>query len=222
MLNSFYAKLSALFLVLIVGLGLILSVLGVRSARRYADEVEQKLNRTLAEEMVPRFEPLLRDSIAASAIEAKIRDMTGINRRIEIYLLEADGTLKASFAASETDIEQRRVSLAPVRRFMNGADLPILGDDPRDADQPKPFSVADIEIMGQTGCYLYVVLGSEKYASVARPSRTASLPTMSNSIPGLRGARRKSRRLRSAGQPSNSAISGENSDSSISSSWATW
>ena len=167
MLNSFYAKLSALFLVLIVGLGLILTVLGVRSARRYADEVEQKLNRTLAQEMAPRFEPLLRDSIATEAIEATIQDMTGINRRIEIYLLEADGALKASFAASDASIEERSVPLEPIRRFMEGGELPILGTDPRDADQPKPFSAAHIEIMGETGCYLYVVLGSEKYASVA-------------------------------------------------------
>jgi signal transduction histidine kinase len=168
MLNSFYAKISALFLVLIVGSGVVLAVLGVRSARRYADEVEQKLNRTLAEEMVPRIEPLLRDSIGYGAIEAKIQDMTGINRRIEIYLLDRSGRLKASFATPSDDIEQRRIDMAPIRRFMQGGELPILGDDPRNAGREKPFSVAHIEIMGQERCYLYVLLSSERYASVAR------------------------------------------------------
>lgn len=167
MLNSFYAKLSALFLVLIVGLGIILATFGVRAARQYANEVEQKLNRTLADEMVSRFEPRLRDSIDTEAIEATIQDMTGINRRIEIYLLERDGTLKASFAVPDSEIEQRRVDLGPVRRFMEGGDLPILGDDPMDAGTKKPFSAAHIEIMGREGCYLYVILGSEQYASVA-------------------------------------------------------
>ncbi|WP_263792409.1 sensor histidine kinase [Salinibacter sp.] len=167
MLNSFYAKLSALFLVLIVGLGVLLATFGVRAARQYADEVEQKLNRTLAEEMVPRFEPHLKDSIDTGAIEATIQDMTGINRRIEIYLLERDGTLKASFAVPDASIEQRRVDLAPVRRFMEGDELPIFGDDPMAAGTEKPFSAAHIEIMGQAGCYLYVILGSEQYASVA-------------------------------------------------------
>jgi signal transduction histidine kinase len=167
MLNSFYAKLSALFLVLIVGLGLILATFGVRAARQYADEVEQKLNRTLADEMVPRFEPHLEDSIDTQAIEATIQDMTGINRRIEIYLLERDGTLKASFAVPDAEIEQHQVALEPVRRFMQGGDLPVLGDDPMAAGTRKPFSAAHIEIMGQEGCYLYVILGSEQYASVA-------------------------------------------------------
>ncbi|MFB6098751.1 MAG: ATP-binding protein [Salinibacter sp.] len=167
MLNSFYAKLSALFLVLIVGLGVILATLGMRAARQYANEVEQKLNRTLAKEMVPRFEPKLKDSIDRKAIEATIQDMTGINRRIEIYLLERDGDLKASFAVPDAKIKQHRVDLGPVRRFLRGGKLPILGDDPMSADGKKPFSAARIEIMGRKGCYLYVILGSEKYASVA-------------------------------------------------------
>jgi signal transduction histidine kinase len=167
MFNSFYAKLSALFLVLIVGIGVVLAVLGVRSAQRYADEVEQKLNRTLAEEMVPRFKPLLQDSIDYAAIEATIQDMTGINRRIEIYLLDDDGSLKASFAVPNDAIEQQAIDMAPIRRFMEGEELPILGDDPRNAGEPKPFSVASVEIDG-THCYLYVILGSEQYASTAR------------------------------------------------------
>lgn len=167
MLNSFYAKLSALFLVMIVALGVALATLGVRAARQYADEVEQKLNRTLADEMVSRFEPLLRDSIDTGGIDETIQDMTGINRRIEIYLLERDGSLKASFAVPDQEIEQRRVDLEPIRRFMRGEELPILGDDPMTAGGEKPFSAAHIEIMGKEDCYLYVILGSEQYASVA-------------------------------------------------------
>ncbi|MFO8098725.1 MAG: ATP-binding protein [Salinibacter sp.] len=167
MLNSFYAKLSALFLAMIVGLGAVLATLGVRAARQYADEVEQKLNRTLADEMVSRFEPSLQDSIDTRSIKATIQDMTGINRRIEIYLLERDGTLKASFAVPDQDIEQRQVDRAPIQRFMRDEDLPILGDDPMRAGTRKPFSAAHIEIMGQEDCYLYVILGSEQYASVA-------------------------------------------------------
>ncbi len=167
MFNSFYAKLSALFLILLVGLGVILAVLGVRSARRYADEVEQKLNRTLAEEMVPRFRPLLQDSIDYEAIEATIQDMTGINRRIEIYLLDENGRLKASFAVSDEAIEQESIDMRPIDRFMEGEELPILGDDPRNAGTRKPFSVAPVEQDGKH-CYLYVILGSEQYASTAR------------------------------------------------------
>ncbi len=167
MLNSFYAKISGLFLVLIVGLGVVLAVLGGRTAQRYADEVEQRLNRTLAKEMVPRFEPLLKDSIDHKGIRAQIRDMTGINRRIEIYLLDQEGTVTTSFASPPTTIEQKTVDMTPIRRFRNGGDLPILGDDPLHTDARKPFSVAPIKIMNQQDRYLYVILRSEQYTSVA-------------------------------------------------------
>lgn len=167
MLNSFYAKLSGLFLVLILGLGVILALLGGRAAQRYADEVEQKLNRTLAEEMAPRFEPMLKDSIDYADIRSTIENMTGINRRIEIYLLGREGELKASFATPSDAIEQEQIDMEPIRRFMQGEELPILGDDPRHEGQRKPFSVAPIEIMGEEDCYLYVILGSEQFASTA-------------------------------------------------------
>jgi len=167
MLNSFYAKLSGLFLVLVVGLGVVLAVLGGRTAQRYADEVEQKLNRTLAEEMVPRFEPLLQDSIDRGGIRKKIQDMTGINRRIEIYLLDRQGRVKASFAPPAATIKQTAIHMGPIDRFMQGGELPILGDDPRHENAQKPFSVAHIEMLGKENCYLYVILGSEQYASVA-------------------------------------------------------
>jgi signal transduction histidine kinase len=168
MLHSFYAKLSALFLLLIVGLGVIIATLGVRAAQQYADEVEQKLNRTLAEELVPRFEPLLEDRVEYAAIEAEIEDMTGINRRIEIYLLDDDGGLKASFGVPEGSMKRSAVAMEPIRQFMSGEELPILGDDPRDRDGQKPFSVAHIDAMGERDCYLYIILGSEQYASTAR------------------------------------------------------
>jgi len=166
--NSFYAKLSALFLVLILGLGIILAGLGMRAAQRYADEVEQKLNRTLAADLAPRFEPLTRDSIHHAALRRMIRDMTGINRRIEIYLLTGDGHIKASFTAGDERIIQDAVDLAPIKRFMEGDDLPILGDDPLHANAAKPFSVAPIAIEENAGCYLYIILGSAQYASLAR------------------------------------------------------
>lgn len=168
MLQSFYSKLSALFLFLILAVGVTVALLGMEAAQRHADEVEQKLNRTLAEEMVPRFEPLMDESVDYGAIEMEIEAMTGINRRIEIYLLDEQGRLKASFGVPDQAMERERVDLGPIRSFMNDGELPILGDDPRDSNGQKPFSVAYIDAMGQPDCYLYVILGSEQYASTAR------------------------------------------------------
>ncbi len=167
-LSSFYAKLSAIFLVLMLGLGLALAALCIQAAMRYADEATQKLNRTLASDLAPRFEPFLVDSVHHAAIEGVIEEMTGINRRIDIYLLDGRGAVKAHLmGVGAQPLERKRVALQPIRRFIGGAPLPILGDDPLHAGREKPFSVAPTEAMGETDCYLYVILESEQYASAA-------------------------------------------------------
>ena len=73
---------------------------------------------------------------------------------------------------------RERVSLQPIREFLSGTvRLPIRGDDPRQADGRKIFSVAPIprhsgngEAAG--GGYLYVVLGGERYESVVAGLRS--------------------------------------------------
>ena len=50
------------------------------------------------------------------------------------------------FSAPEGRVVLQRVSLEPIERFLaTGAELPILGDDPRHPNEPKAFSAAPIE-----------------------------------------------------------------------------
>jgi signal transduction histidine kinase len=165
--RSFSAKVSGLFVLLLLGLGMAIAVLCVRSAIRYMAEADQKLNRTLAAELAPRFEPHLTDGVDHAAVDSVIRSITGVNRRIEIYLLDEEGRVKALLGEPERKLARRRVDLGPIWRFTEGAMLPIMGDDPLDAGGEKPFSVAPAEAMGQTDCYLYIILGSEQFASAA-------------------------------------------------------
>ncbi len=163
--SSFYAKLSALFLVLIVVLGATIAALSVQAGLHLADEAEQKLNRRLAENLAEEFQPHLIDRIDHELIDDKIHRMMLVNPRIEIYLLEPDGHIKASFLGPDKRLEMTQVDLAPLRRYIDGADLPILGSDPLQESRRKPFSAAHIMIMGEQDCYLYIILGSQEYDS---------------------------------------------------------
>lgn len=166
-LNSFYARLSVLFLVLILLLGGIIAFLSVHAAMQLADEAEQKLNQDLAQNLASEFQPFLIDSIDQEAIREKIQYMMIVNPRIEIYLLGGNGMIKASFLGEDKALAQSTVDTEPLDAYLAGVALPILGEDPVHATRKKPFSVAPIEIMGETGCYLYIILGSEQYDSVA-------------------------------------------------------
>ncbi|MFN2372433.1 MAG: sensor histidine kinase [Cyclonatronaceae bacterium] len=164
--RSFYARIAGLFLVLLVLMGAIMLTLSVNSVVRYMDESEQKLNRDLAAHLAAEFEPLVQDTIDTDQLRDKINQMMGINPRIQIYLLDNDGHIKASFCPPDKKVEKTSVDPEPLQRFLTNSELPILGDNPLKPDNRKPFSAAKLEIMGESGCYLYVILGNERYDSM--------------------------------------------------------
>ncbi len=168
MFRSFYTKLSLLFLVLMISLGLAIAVLSARSFAGFADETEQKLNRSLAAELSARLEPMLEDGIPDEVVEAELREIRRVNPRVEVYLLDPDGELIARYLLDgDTEVVRGTVDLGPVKRFIEGADPPILGDDPTHAERSKPFSAATIRIMGKPNCFVYVILSGSEYDSVA-------------------------------------------------------
>ncbi|MDZ4699678.1 MAG: HAMP domain-containing sensor histidine kinase, partial [Rhodothermales bacterium] len=166
-MHSFYAKLSAIFLLLMLTVVVIVSILGFRAALQLDVETDQKLNRTLASNLAVLFQPWLIDNIDDKMIRMEIDNLKGINRRIDIYLMGSNGMIKAHYVPEDQALMMPTVDLAPLDAYLAGAELPLLGDDPLRAGRKKPFSVAPIVIMGEEGCYLYVILGGERYETLA-------------------------------------------------------
>ena len=164
--QRFYVRLAALFLVLMLVLGIILALLAVGSTHDMTIAADQELNRDLAAELAPRFEPHLEEGVDEAAIDEIIAGLTQINRRLDVYLLEPDGEIKGWFMGGGEDPVLDRVSIEPVREFLNGRPAPVLGDDPARENTQRPFSASEISIMGQEGCYLYLILQSEDYDHV--------------------------------------------------------
>ncbi|MFK7845896.1 MAG: ATP-binding protein [Rhodothermales bacterium] len=165
--KSFYAKISAIFLALVLILAVAVSWLSIQAAKDIELETDQKLNRSLADTMAVRFQPWVLEKIDDKMIQMEIAKFMGLNRRIEIYLTGSDGMIKSYYVQEGKKIVSQFVDKEPLDAYLAGADLPIMGDDPLDASQKRPFSVAPIEIMGESGCYLYIILGGQRYDSVA-------------------------------------------------------
>ncbi len=165
---SFYTKLGVLFLVLVVGLGISVAYLTAGAFRRFADETEQKLNRGLAAQIAVKLQPLTTEAIADSLINVALEEITKINPRIEVYLLDPQGTVMGQYLLGEDKTVARPVvDLAPLDDFIAGAPPPVLGDDPSHVEARKPFSAAHIEIMGKPNCFVYVILTGAQYEDVA-------------------------------------------------------
>ncbi|MDX1740988.1 MAG: two-component sensor histidine kinase, partial [Rhodothermales bacterium] len=159
MFKTFYTKLSLLFLLLMVGLGAVITWVTLRSFEQFANETEQKLNMSLAGTLAQRLEPLLGDDIRDEVVEEELRRIREANPRIELYLLDPEGVILARYLMEGGQVlAQTSVDLDPIRRFIAGEPAPVLGDDPVRTGARKPFSAAPIQIMGKSGCFVYVIL----------------------------------------------------------------
>ena len=167
--NSFFAKIALVFLVLMIIAGAVFSWIGIRSSIEFRDETIQTVNRELASEMAKEFQPFLYDGIQADSIRSRIQYLKGINPQVDIYLLGGNGMIKDYYpnTLSQDSLKHSVIDLEPLDAFLSGSSFPILGQDPTSESGKRPFSVAPIQIMDETGCYLYVILGGENYQGTA-------------------------------------------------------
>ncbi len=169
MFTTLYGKLATVLLGLFCLIGTGAIVLTLYTTRLHFQEVNQKLNQTLAERIVSEKLLMQEGLVNEEALKEVFHMLMVINPSIEVYLLDAQGTI-LTFSASPSKVKRRGIALDPLKRFLSGAeDLPILGDDPRDSTRQKIFSAFPIEsLSGSIQGYLYVILGGEEFDSVAQ------------------------------------------------------
>jgi signal transduction histidine kinase len=170
-LRTLYGRLAAALLALFLLTGLGAIAMARYAAEMYQQEVAQKLNEALAAHIVAERLPLHGRRVNEAALKDIFTMLMVINPSIEVYLLDAQGTILA-FSAAPDRVKRTRVALEPIERFLRrSGPLPILGDDPRGLGRRKVFSAAAIPSAGAPEGYLYVILGGEDHDSIAEGSR---------------------------------------------------
>ena len=165
--SRFGVRVSALFLALLLVLGLAVMALTAQSARDAVAAADQALHLDLAADLAPRFQPHLDAGIDSVAIAGIIGGLTQVNRRADVYLLGSEGMVKSWFSDARGRPLEPMIETAALDALMGGAPPPVLGPDPARPGESRPFSVAPISIMGEPGCYLYVILQGERYDDAA-------------------------------------------------------
>lgn len=169
MFTTLYGRLATVLIGLFCLLGAGAVLLTVYTTRLHFQEVNQKLNQTLAERIVSEKILMQEGQVNETALKEIFHTLMVMNPSIEVYLLDAQGDI-LNYSAPPSKVKRRRISLDPVERFLSGAeDFPILGDDPRDLNRKKIFSAFPVETLsGEIEGYLYVILGGEEFDSVAQ------------------------------------------------------
>lgn len=170
--NKLLIKLSTTFFLLVVLMGLsYIAITVVLSERNYKETV-QKLNASLAQDLIDeKFQdasPFMEDgSINKSIFGDLMHDMMAINRSIEVYLLCEQGEVLYSVVLDHSENEpMQQVSLDPINEFLEtGGSRFVCGDDPRNPEEQNIFSVAPYDIDGNEG-FIYVILAGEELAAV--------------------------------------------------------
>ena len=166
--KSLYGKLVVLMLVVLAVVGIVHASLMSRLAQLYFQEVTQDVNRDVAQQVAKRHEILAGKSFDRGALKRLFSQLMTTHPSIEVYALDPHGRI-LSFSAPPQAVVRDAVSLDPVRRFLAGQRLPVLGDDPRDSTGQKVFSVAPVPTSAGADAplagYIYVVLEGQPYQS---------------------------------------------------------
>lgn len=166
--HTLYARITLILAVIFVVIGIFFVYLMGLSSERYQQEVAQRLNRNLAAHIVDERLLLKSQGVDNAALADVFDMMMTINPTLEIYLLDSDGKILA-YSAPPGKVQRRQVNLAPINEILNeNRTLPILGDDPRDLNRSKIFSVAPILDGEVLQGYLYIILASEQYTGIVQ------------------------------------------------------
>jgi two-component system OmpR family sensor kinase len=166
--RTLYSRLALTLFILLCLVGLILNQLIQHSSDMYQQEVSQKLNSKLAENIAQNQSLIQGQQVNRAALNQLFDQLMVINPSIEIYLLDLQGQVMA-YSAPEGKVKRKTIALEPVKHFLEAKDrFPIEGDDPRDPTGQKVFSAAKIVNSDGSQGYLYIVLGGEKYDDIVQ------------------------------------------------------
>jgi signal transduction histidine kinase len=182
MFKTLYAKIAAILFTLFLVIGILYVSLTIYTTRLYIQEGAQRLNFNLAGYLVSRMFFIKEGEVNEDALKKSFDMLMGINPGIELYLLDPGGNILA-YSDPSGKARTRSVSVKPLERFLSRESaLPILGEDPRDPERKKVFSVAPVPRDGPLEGYLYVILGGEEYDSIANMLQESYILRLSTGI----------------------------------------
>ncbi len=178
-MNSLYTRLSLALLLIMLTVGGGFFLLEQWSTQQYHQELTQRLNGSIAMYVTQQTSLIDSGEVNVAELERLANRAMVINPSVEVYLLDATGTILGHGLPAGTDVMEQ-VDLTPIRALIAGdARLPLHGTDPRNPARDKVFSAAPVLNGDQIQGYLYVVLGGQQYDALAGSIRSSYVGTTS-------------------------------------------
>ncbi|MEO6538461.1 MAG: HAMP domain-containing sensor histidine kinase [Ferruginibacter sp.] len=166
--NNLFWRISVVFFVLLVFIGLSYVYITIHYSGRYFEEVSQQLNKNVAADIAAHSTPFTNGKVNEHAMEDMFDHVMSINPGLEVYLLDNSGKI-LSFYAPAKKIVLDKINLEPVQQFINSNGTKYLtGSNPRHPEVQKIFSAAPVMSEGVQSGYIYVVLASDEYEAISQ------------------------------------------------------
>lgn len=165
--KSLYWKISCMFLILMVLIGGVYVYVTASAADEFFHKTKQTLNKDVASELINEVPVFLNDSLNEGAVQDIMMHHMKVNPTVEVYIIDTLGEI-LTYDGPPEKVKSSHVSMVPIRELMraNGESY-VLGNDPRNPDACKVFSVAPVKTGNDLKGYVYVILASEEYDSVS-------------------------------------------------------
>lgn len=153
-------KLTISFIVLLFLNSMLIVYLFFNTSLNYERELNQKLNKDIASQIVKDVTPLMAGEVYKKNVQEIMHYLMAINPSIQVYVLDPVGNI-LTYVAPKNTVVRTKVDLQPVKKFIssNGNNF-IEGDDPRDSKCKNVFSAAPVIENGKLIGYVYVILAS--------------------------------------------------------------
>ena len=168
MLNSISNRLVVTLLLLLLVLSSIFIGMLVYTAPMFLQELNQRLNLDLADNIVKEKKLISDNKVNDKAMKTVLNGVMLVNPSIELYITDPKGKIMA-YSAPKGAVKRKTISMEPFKEFLSNKEhfnLPVLGDDPRSDKRNKVFSLAPIKNGNKIEGYLYIVLAGTTYDSV--------------------------------------------------------
>jgi len=160
--NSLFWKISGVFFILITIIGITYTYLSIDFSSKYLDEIDQRLNRDTAKNIVENSDPFYDGKVIQPKLKEMFHHVMAINPNLEVYLVDPKGKIIAWYPENK-QIKINRVDLKPILYFINDKNKEyIKGDDPLNPNVKKVFSASPLTMNNMLYAYIYVVLNSEQ------------------------------------------------------------
>lgn len=165
--GSLYWRIAAIFLFVLVCTSVANLYITANTAEMYYMESSQRLNRELADHIAKFTKPFVDGEVNDEELKATFFNVMVVNPAAEVYLIDTEGKI-LKYDAPEEKIKLTHVPLPPIQSFIaDTTQQYITNEDPRYPGVQKVFSAAPVYENDQHLGYIYVVLASEQYTSVA-------------------------------------------------------